>query len=136
MLKKDITFTDYNGDEVTETYYFNLSRAELVELEVSYSGGIEAAITRIIETRDVRNLIKEFKKIILLSYGVRSEDGKKFIKNQELRDDFTQTAAYDALFMELATDADAAAVFMNGIIPKGLDAKDVNSPVLNPEPTT
>jgi len=120
MFKRNITFENYNGDTVTETLYFNLSKAELLEMQTEYKGGLENVMKNIIETNDAKQLIAEFKKLILLSYGQKTADGKKFIKNAELRDDFTQTAAYSELFMELATDDKAASEFINGIIPKGL----------------
>lgn len=120
MLKRDITYEDFNGETVTETLYFNLTRTELIELEVSYDGGLEASINRIVKAEDMRALISEFKKLVLLSYGERSEDGKRFVKNDEIREAFSQTAAYDALFMELATDDTAAATFVTGIIPAGM----------------
>lgn len=120
MLKRNITYKDFNGEEVTETFYFNLTRTELIELEVSYEGGLQAAIQRIIEENDPKKLIMEFKRIVLLAYGVRSEDGKRFMKSDQIREEFSQTAAYDELFMELATDDDAAADFVKGIIPSDL----------------
>lgn len=120
MLKRDITYTNFDGNEVTDTYYFNLSRTELIELEVSYDGGLAAAIQRIIDSKDLRALIKEFQRIILASYGVKSEDGKRFVKNDQIREEFTQTAAYDALFMELATNEDSASEFIRGIVPADL----------------
>lgn len=120
MLKKTISYTDFNGDDVSEDFYFHLSKAELVELELSYKGGLEAAIKRIVEAEDGKAIIGEFKKIILSSYGQRSEDGKRFIKNQTLRDEFESTEAYSTLFMELVTDADKAAEFVRGVIPKDL----------------
>lgn len=120
MLKRDITYKNFDGTEVTDTFYFHLSRTELMDLELSYQGGLEATIRRIIETKDLKSLIEEFKKVILASYGVKSEDGKRFIKTDELRKEFTQTAAYDALFFELATNAEIAAEFINGIVPADL----------------
>lgn len=120
MLKRDITYEDYNGETVTDTFYFNLTKTEIIELEVGYEGGLEMAIQRIIEAKDNRSLIEEFKKIVLAAYGVKSEDGKRFIKSATLREEFSQTAAYDALFMDLATNEDAAAKFITGIIPKDL----------------
>lgn len=120
MLKRDITYEDYNGDTVTDTHYFNLTQTEILELEVSKDGGLDAFIKRVIETKQVAKLMEEFKKIVLASYGVRSEDGKRFIKSDELRLEFSQTAAYDALFMELATDANSAAEFIKGVIPTKL----------------
>lgn len=118
MLKREITFEDFNGETVTEVHYFNLTKTELVELELDYSGGIENNIMAIVEARDGKTLMKEFKKIILMAYGKKSEDGRRFVKTDALREEFTQTAAFDALFYELATDEAAAAKFIEGVIPK------------------
>lgn len=118
MLKREITFEDFNGETVTEVHYFNLTKTELVELELDYSGGIENNIMAIVEARDGKTLMKEFKKIILMAYGKKSEDGRRFVKTDALREEFTQTAAFDALFYELATDEEAAAKFIEGVIPK------------------
>lgn len=118
MLKREITYEDFNGDQVTETLYFNLTKTEIIELETSYEGGLQASIERIINAQDTKALITEFKRIILLAYGQKSQDGKRFIKSDELREEFSQTAAYDTLFMQLATDDKLAAEFMTGIIPK------------------
>ena len=126
MLHRPITFQDFDGNTVTENFYFNLSKSELLELEVAYDGGLSAALQRIIDASDVRALIAEMKKLVLLSYGKKSEDGKRFVKSDQLREEFTQTPAYDALFMELATNDGAAAVFIQGIVPKDL-ADAINS---------
>lgn len=120
MLKKTITYEDFNGEEVSEDFFFHLSKAELVELELSYKGGLQEAIKRIVAAKDGKAIIAEFKKIILNSYGQRSEDGRRFIKNQALRDDFESSEAYSTLFMELVTDAEKAAEFVRGVVPKGL----------------
>jgi len=123
VLKKTITYKDFNGEEVSEDFFFHLSKAELVELEMSHKGGLSAALERIIAAEDNQGIIAEFKNIILTAYGKRSEDGKRFIKNQELRDEFTSTEAYSTLFMELVTDTDAATAFINGIIPADMIAE-------------
>ena len=120
MLKKTITYVDFNGDEASEEFLFHLSKAELVELEMSYEGGLTEQMKRIAAAYDGKAIISEFKKIILNSYGKRSADGKRFIKNQALRDEFESTEAYSTLFMELVTDAEKAAEFVRGIIPKDL----------------
>jgi hypothetical protein len=120
MLKKTITYVDFNGDEVSEDFFFHLSKAELVELELSYKGGLQEAIKRIVEAEDGKAIIAEFKNIILSSYGEKSDDGRRFIKNQTLREEFESTEAYSTLFMELVTDADKAAEFVRGVIPKDL----------------
>lgn len=124
MLKKTITYTDYNGTERTEDFYFNLTKAELMEMEMSTSGGLAETIQRIVSTQDAPAIIKIFKELILTAYGQKSLDGKRFVKNQDIRDEFAQTEAYSQLFMELATDADAAAKFINGIIPSDIDLND------------
>ena len=120
MLKRDITYEDFNGETVTEIFYFNLTKTELFELQFGYEGGLDALLEKIIETKDMHGLIELFKKIIKASYGVRSEDGKRFIKTDQVFEEFTQTAAYDALFMKLSTDDDWAADFVQGIVPKDL----------------
>lgn len=117
MVGKSITYTDYNGNPRTETFYFNLTQAEVTEMELSVDGGLVEMINRIVAAQDGKQIIATFKDIILRSYGEKSLDGKRFVKNQELRDAFSQTEAYSKLFMELATNADAAAAFINGIVP-------------------
>lgn len=121
MLKKTITFEDYNGNERTEDYYFNLTQAEVTEMELSVEGGLVEMIRRIVAAQDGKQIIATFKDLILRAYGKKSPDGRRFIKNQEIRDDFAQTEAYSKLFMELATDADAASAFVKGIIPSDAD---------------
>lgn len=121
MLKKTITYVDYDGNERTETFHFNLTKAEIAEMELSVEGGISKLIEKIVEDQNGKQIIEIFKDIILKSYGEKSPDGKRFVKNQELRDGFSQTEAYSELFMELATDAIAAAAFINGIVPQGPD---------------
>lgn len=120
MLKKTITWTDYDGNERTDDYYFYISKPELIEWQASEVGGLDKKIERISREQDVKKVIELMKEMIQLSYGVKSDDGKRFIKNQEVLDEFMQTEAYSELFMELATDADAAADFINGILPAGL----------------
>lgn len=140
MLKKTIKYTNFNDEEVEEDFYFHLSKAELVELELSREGGLKQWLETIIATEDGKEIISEFKKIILSAYGKRSEDGRQFIKNQALRDEFESTEAYSVLFMELVTDMEAGIVFVNGIIPKGLAeeaakiAKTENEPKLEAVP--
>lgn len=118
MLKKTITYTDYNGNERTEDFYFNLTQAEVAEMEMSTSGGLSEMITRIVAAQDHPQIIKIFKDLILRAYGEKSPDGKRFVKSKELSDEFSQTEAYSQLFMELATDADAASKFVNAIVPE------------------
>ena len=124
MLKKTITYTDYNGVERKEDFYFNLTKAEIMEMEMSTSGGLTEMINRIVAAQDAPAIIKIFEELVLKAYGVKSPDGKRFIKSDELATEFAQTEAYSQLFMELATDADAASAFVNGIVPnvEGMDA--------------
>lgn len=117
MLKKTIKFVDYNGVERTEDFYFNLSKAELSEMELETPGGFSAMLQRIASAQDVPSLVKIFKELILRSYGEKSDDGRRFVKSKELSEAFSQTEAYSELFMELATNADAASAFINGIVP-------------------
>ncbi len=137
MLKKEITFKDFNGHRHTQIYWFHLSKTELVELEMSHQGGLSASLERIIAAQDNKALIVEFKNLILSSIGERSEDGAHFIKNQEIRDGFQNSPAYDALFMELVTDTDAAIEFVQGMIPANLeeDAKKLQA-ANEPAPVT
>lgn len=123
MLKKTIKYTNpFTDEEVEEDFYFNISKAELVEMEMSTTGGLSDYLKRIVASEDTRKIMAEFKKIILTAYGKRSDDGRNFIKNQTLRDEFESSEAYSAFFMELITDnsEERMAAFVNGIIPKGL----------------
>ena len=127
MLTKTVKYVDFNGNERTETLNFNLTTAEVTEMEMSMVGGMTATINRIIEAQDMKELIAIFKDLILKSYGVKSLDGRQFIKNDKLREEFSQTQAYSDLFMELATDADAAAKFVEGIMPSDYKNKEKES---------
>lgn len=118
MLKKTITYTDYDGVERTEDFFFNLSKAEIAEMELSSAGGMEKLIQQIAMTQDRKRLIDLFKTIILKSYGEKSLDGRRFIKSEELSQAFSQTEAYSELFMQLATNTEMASEFINGIMPK------------------
>lgn len=117
MLKKTITYTDYNGNERTETFYFNLSKAEILEMDMENYGGLSDMLAAIADSKDIPTAVKIFKKILLKAYGEKSADGKRFIKSEELSTAFSQTEAYNKLFMELATGETSAADFINGIIP-------------------
>lgn len=123
MLSKTIKFEDWNGVEREEDFYFNLSESELMEMEMSTEGGFTNMMNRIIKRKDAPQLMQTFKNLILKSYGEKSDDGRRFIKSKELSDEFMQTPAYDALFMELCTNADAASAFVTGIVPKKLADK-------------
>jgi len=129
MLKKTITYTDYNGNSRTEDFYFNLTEAEVTEMELSVNGGLAEMIKRIVAAQDSKQIIEIFKDIIMRAYGEKSPDGKRFIKTQEVKDNFAQTEAYSKLFMELATDDKAAADFINGIIPAKIETLPSGAPV-------
>lgn len=122
MYKKIITYTDYNGEERKDVCYFNLSKAEIAEMELSTNGGLEKKLQNIIDSGDQETITRTFKQIILKAYGEKSADGKYFLKvddeGRPLSRKFSQTEAYSELFIELATNADAAAEFVNGIVPK------------------
>jgi len=118
MLKKRIKYVDYDNNEREEDFYFNLNKAEIAEMELSTEGGLQQWIEKIVDAQDTPQIIELFKKLILKSYGEKSPDGKRFIKNAQLSEEFSQTEAYSELFMELATDETAAANFVNGIIPQ------------------
>lgn len=124
MLKKTIKYEDYNGVEREEDFYFNLSKAELTEMELSTKGGLTEMIQGIIKAKDAPAIIKIFKELVLKAYGEKTPDGRGFLKEDEngrpLYKNFQATEAYSLLFMELATDDKAAAAFINGIVPKDL----------------
>ena len=123
MIKKTVIYTDYNGVERTENFYFNLSKAEVLEMEMSTAGGMAESIQKIIDAKDTPAIIRVFKDLVLKAYGVKSDDGRRFIKSKELSEEFSQTEAYSQIFMELATNADEAAKFVNGIVPADLAQK-------------
>lgn len=135
MLKREITYEDFNGDTVTEVFYFNISKPELIELEVEGNVGLGTMIQQIIDTKNHEELIKKFKRIILLAYGEKSPDGKHFLKSPEARALFEQSAAYSKLFVELATDDDAASVFIKGVLPKDI-VTEMDKPVETVTPST
>lgn len=123
MVKKTVTYTDYNGVERTEDFYFNLTEAEASEMELSVEGGLSNMLDGIIKAKNVPAVVKIFKDLLLRSYGEKSADGRRFIKSAELSTAFSQTEAYSILFMELGSDPEKAADFFNAIIPQSLRSK-------------
>ena len=117
MIKKTITYTDYNGVERTENFYFGLNKAEIMDMELGVTGGFRQLLQMIIDKQDIPKLIDAFKMLIKKSYGEKSPDGRRFIKSDELTQAFIQTEAYSELYMELLGDAERAAAFVNGIMP-------------------
>ena len=132
MLKETMTYTDFNGIERTEDFYFNLTKTELTKMELTTAGGLAERIQKIVAAQDAPAIMEVFEDLILKAYGVKSPDGKRFEKSAELSRQFAQTAAYDQLFMKLATDADAAAKFVNGIVP---EMPDDSKPAMAVVPT-
>lgn len=120
MLKKTIKFVDYDENEREEDFFFNLTQAELTTMQMSEVGGLEKKLENIIKAQDAPRIMDTFRDIIRRSYGVKSPDGRRFIKSEQLSDEFEQTEAYSILFMELCTDAEAASTFVQGILPKNL----------------
>lgn len=116
MFKHTIKYTDYNGVEREEQFFFNLSKAELMEMELSTQAGVEEMIRMMIATNDNAKITQTYKNLILKSYGIKSEDGRRFIKSQQLRDEFEQSEAYSELFMELLSNGELQQKFINGII--------------------
>lgn len=123
MIKKQITYTDYDGNERTESFWFALNQAELLEMNLEKNGGLSNMITRITETNDYAELSRILKDLIRRSYGVKSDDGKRFVKSPAMTEEFMQTEAYSEMFTELVMDAGATSEFIQGIIPQKLAAQ-------------
>ncbi len=125
MIKWPITYTNYNGDEITEDFYFNLNKAELAQMQFNANGAYSQFIERIVNQRDLKQLGEEIRNLILNSYGEKSDDGRLFRKSQKMREEFEQTEAYPILYMDLISDEDKAAKFVKGILPKDLQGAPV-----------
>lgn len=123
MLKKTIKFTDYDGNPREEDFFFNLNKAELTIMEMSEVGGFKKKMERVIKAQDGPALIKAFQDIIHASYGVKSPDGRQFIKNEEVFEEFRQTEAYSELIMELLSDEQGAADFISKVLPPDVVAE-------------
>lgn len=120
MLKKTITYIDYNDEERTEDHYFHLTKAELLDWQMSVSGGMQAYLNTIMESRDNVAIYQAFREIFVMSYGVKSPDGRQFVKNDEVRDAFFQSEAWSEMIMEVMSDPSGAAEIMASIVPKDL----------------
>lgn len=130
MLKKTITYEDWNGKTRTEDFYFNLTRVECAELEFGLMPGktLTESFQTLIDSNDMKTIIATIKELLLKAYGVKSEDGKRFIKNDEIRESFEQNPAFDEIYMSLATDASYAADFLVAIVPKDFTASLGSNP--------
>lgn len=117
MFKKTVTYTDFDGVERTEDFWFNFTKAEITEMQLMKDGGLDKYLERIIKSKDNKAILTAFKDLVLKAYGVKSDDGRRFIKNNQLRAEFAQTEAYSDIFIELATDEEAATAFINGVTP-------------------
>ena len=118
MLKKTVTYVDYNGVERTEDFYFNLSKAEVTEMELSVEGGFSKMLEEIVKSNDNARILELFKEMVLRAYGEKSADGRRFMKSKEITENFSQTEAFSELFVELALNEDKAADFIKGILPR------------------
>ena len=133
MVVEKIKYTDFNGLEREEEFMFNLTEAEITEMELTTDGGLSDSIKKIIAAQDTPEIIKVFKMLLLKSYGEKSADGRRFVKSEKLSEEFSQTNAYSQLFMKLATDDKAAVAFINGIMPDSMQEKVAeNNPGLTP----
>lgn len=120
MIKRTITYKNFNDEEVTEDLYFHLSETELIKLESTIPGGLSGQFQKLVAAEDGKTIMEVMENMILLAYGKRSEDGRHFVKNAQIKEDFASSGAYNALFMQLVTDANFAAEFGSGILPKEL----------------
>lgn len=133
MLRKTITYTDFNGEEVTEEFCFHLSKADLIGYEVMFEGGIEKYFNKIVADGDGQKILETFRRLVLDAYGERSEDGKRFMKSKELRDGFESSEAFGTLFLELATEESAADEFVKGVLPADMvKGGEITPPVVSP----
>lgn len=126
MLKKTITYTDYDGMERTEDFWFNLSKSELTKLDAELPGGVLGVLRKIIDKKDRKALVDFIETLILRSYGEKTLDGKRFAKTPKMAEEFMQTPAYDELFMSILSDTDSQTSFINGVIPQSM-AKEIEA---------
>lgn len=117
MVKKTIAYTDFDGNPQEDTWWFNLSKAEVMEMEMSLSGGLSKMLEQIVEEKNAPKMVAVFKEIILKSVGKKSADGKRLMKNDELRAEFLESEAYSTLFMELVSSTEAIEAFIQGVLP-------------------
>lgn len=127
MYKIRETYVDYNGTERTEDFYFNLTKGEIMDMEMSVNGGLAETLNRLIQAQDGGSILQIIKNLVKNSYGVKSPDGKRFIKNEAILEEFIQTEAFSQIYVRLATDAEEASKFVNGIIPAEMSKQIANT---------
>lgn len=118
MIKKTITFEDFNGNQITEDFYFNLTVDEILSMEYSEKGGLSEHVKSIIASNDNAQIYLKFKDIILAAYGEKSEDGLRFVKNDKIKEEFSQTNAFSELLFNFMKNPDEAATFVNALVPQ------------------
>lgn len=123
MIKKTVTYKDLNGKERTETFYFHYFESEIMDMEMSEEGGLAERIQRIIDAKDQASLLKVIKKFVIDAYGIKSDDGRRFNKSQEVKDAFVECPAYSKIYMELLTNDELAAEFVNKVVPEDMGAQ-------------
>lgn len=133
MYKKTIKFTDYNGTEREEDFFFNLNESETIKWEYSYPGGFSAMMVRITQAQDIKEIIDVFEELIRQSYGEKSPDGREFVKSPKLVERFMQTEAYNKMFMELCSDSKAAADFFNNVLPESIRSEAAKEAAATPK---
>ena len=127
MYTRTVTYTDWNGMERTEEFRFNLTKAELMEMQYEQEGGMREYLQKIIDSKNQKEIMRLFKDLVLKAYGEKSDDGRLFVKNDQIRERFASTPVYSEIFMELSTDANKASEFVNGIMPADIDRSAINA---------
>lgn len=131
MTSKTVTYKDWNGMDRTETFYFHFSQAELMEMEISQDGGFSERVKKIAAANNLPDMLKIWKNFVLDAYGIKSEDGRRFMKNEEIRQSFVECPAYSIIFMELATNTEAASNFINQVVPADMAAQVASAQAKN-----
>ena len=117
MIKETLTYVDYNGVERTEDFYFHLSKAEILDIETTMpNGSIEEWANSIFATREYDKLWKLFSNLVKQSYGIKSADGRRFMKSEEISKEFSETEAYPVLIEKFLTEPDFASNFFNSLV--------------------
>ena len=129
MYKITRKFEDYNGVEKEQDFWFNLSKADILKMELSEEGGMDKRLDKLVKTKDMKEAIRVFEGLLLMAYGVKTDDGR-FVKNDQVRAEFASSAAYSDIYFELATNPEAAQKFVEGVIPKFEEQQVASIPAL------